>query len=75
MPNGLFTPKLIMEVAEAGEDSVITHEEFSGIMKTIASVFMGVAMMVFITMLIRGLIKGTGVKTKKIAGIPLPVLS
>ena len=62
-----------MEVAEAGEDSVITHEEFSGIMETIASVFIGVAMMAFIAMLIKGLVKGTGVKTKKIAGIPLPI--
>ena len=43
MPNGLFTPDLILEVAEAGEDSVITTQEFSNIIEVIAGVFMGVA--------------------------------
>ena len=77
MPNGLFTPGLIMEVAEAGEDSVITQEEFGSITSVITETFIGIAMAVFITMLLKGVLKDftkeTGITTKKIAGAIIPV--
>lgn len=78
MPNGLFTPELIIEVAEAGEDSVITKEEFSGIMEVITTIFLGVLTVVFVSMLVGALIKGftkeTGIKTKEIGGVIIPVM-
>lgn len=79
MPNGLFTPQLITEVAEAAEDSVITAEELGSIISVITSIFAGVMLAVFTTMLIRGVVKGftkeTGIKTKEVAGVPIPVYS
>ncbi len=72
MPNGLFTPELILEVVEAGEDSVITHEEFSGIMEVVITIFMGVAFAIFVGMLVRGITKGTKIKTKEVAGVIIP---
>ncbi|GAJ13108.1 unnamed protein product [marine sediment metagenome] len=41
MPNGLITPELVLQVAEAAEDYLITPTEFSEIMGTISSIFIG----------------------------------
>lgn len=66
MSSGLFTPGLVLEVAEAAEDSVITPAEFSSIISVITGIFMGVVVVVFIAMLTGGIFKGftkeTGVK-------------
>ncbi|GAI08173.1 unnamed protein product, partial [marine sediment metagenome] len=75
--NILITPELIMEVAEAGEDSVITKQEFSGIMEVMVSIFMGVMFAVFVGMLTRAITKAftkeTGIKTKKVGGVAIPI--
>lgn len=77
MPDGLFTPDLIVEVAEAVEDTVITQEEFSGIMGVVASIMIGVMFAVFVGMLVKGITKGftkeTGIETKEIAGVSIPI--
>ena len=77
MPNGLFTPKLITEVAEAAEDSVITAKEFSNIMGVVTSIFTGIMIAGFVGMLTGAIIKGftkeTGIKTKKVGGVPIPI--
>lgn len=77
MPNGLFTPELIIQVAEAGEDLVITPKEFGSIMGIITTIFIGIAIAGFVGMLMRsvakGFTEGTGIKTKEIAGIPIPI--
>lgn len=76
MPNGLFTHELVLEVAEATRDSVITAEELSSIMGVITGIFMGTMIAVFVGMLMKGIIKGfteeTGIKTRKIAGVLIP---
>ncbi len=41
MPDGLITPDLVLQVAEATEDYVVTPTEFSEIMGTISSIFIG----------------------------------
>ena len=41
MPDGLITPGLVLQVAEATEDYVVTSTEFSEIMGTITSIFIG----------------------------------
>ncbi len=75
MPNGIFTPELILEVAEAGEDAVVTAKELSGIMGVISILFAEIAISGFVGILIGTIAKGfteeTGSKTKKIAGIPV----
>lgn len=77
MPDGLFTPELVLEVAEATRDSIITAEELYSIMGVITGIFIGIMMAVFVSMLMKGITKGftkeTGVKTKEIAGIPVPM--
>ncbi len=66
MPDGLITPELVLQVAEAAEDYVITPSEFSSIMGTLTMIFMGVAAVVLGNILILPVIKGftkeTGVK-------------
>jgi len=69
----LFTPGLVIEVAEAVEDSVITTEELSSIMGVVTSIFMGIMLAVFVGMLMRTITKETGIKTKEIAGVPIPM--
>lgn len=77
MPNGLFTPTLIVEVVEAVEDYQITAEEFNSIILVITEIFAGVMLAVFVGMLIGGILKGftkeTKIKTEKIAGVPIPI--
>lgn len=55
-----------MEVAEAGEDAVITQEEFGSIITIITSIFSGVMIAVFVGILIKDMMeefaKETGVK-------------
>ena len=43
MPDGLITPELVLQVAEATEDYVVTPTEFSEIMGTMTSIFAGMA--------------------------------
>ena len=43
MPDGLITPGLVLQVAEAAKDYRITPTEFSEIMGTICSIFLGAA--------------------------------
>lgn len=77
MPNGLFTPQLITEVAEAAEDSVITAEELGSIISVITSIFAGLMLAGFVAMLIKGVVKDftkeTGIKTKEVVGVIIPV--
>ncbi len=78
MPNRLFTPGLIVEVAEAVEDSEITAKEFSIIMVVVTSIFLGIAIIslgnILTEPIMKGLTKETGVKTKKMAGVVIPIL-
>ncbi len=69
MPNGLFTPGLVLEVAEAAEDSVITPAEFSSIISVVTGIFMGAVVVVFIAMLIKPIFKGFTKET----GVKIPV--
>ncbi len=65
MPDGLITPELVLQVAEAAEDYVITSTEFSEIMGTISSIFTGVMIAGFVGMLI-GEITGSFTKEQGI---------
>lgn len=58
MPNGLITPGLVLEVAEATEDYVITQEEFLGLMETLMLVVTGIFAFSIITMLLSSITKG-----------------
>ena len=73
----LITPELVLQVAEAVEDYVITPAELSEIMSTITSIFAGVAVAGLIGMLTGAIIKGftkeTGIKVVEKGGIPVPV--
>lgn len=77
MPDGLITPGLVLEVAEAAKDYVITPQEFNDIMGTISTIFAGVAVAGFIGMLtgaiFRGFTKETRIKVKTVAGVPIPI--
>ena len=64
-----FNPELIMQVAEAGEDSVITPKEYSDILGTIAAIEVGVAMAFLIGMLMKGMMKDVTKET----GIKIPI--
>lgn len=57
MPDGLITPELVLQVAEATEDYRITATEFSEIMGTISSIVAGVFTVGAVGMLIAGLAK------------------
>ncbi|GAI20650.1 unnamed protein product [marine sediment metagenome] len=74
----LITPELVLQVAEATEDYVVTPTEFSEIMGTVTSIFVGVAVAGFVGMLTGAIIKRftkeTGVSAKKIAGVVIPIL-
>jgi len=78
LPSGLVTPELVLEVAEAVEDYQITTKEFSSIMGVITTIFTGIMTAVFVGMLIKPIVKGfteeTGIKTKKIAGVLVPIM-
>ena len=77
MPDGLITPELVLQVAEATEDYQVTPTEFSEIMGTVTSIFMGVAVAGFVGMLTGAIFKGftreTGIKMEKKAGVPIPI--
>lgn len=77
MTDGLFTPELIMEVAEAGENYQITAKEFSDIMVVITEIFAAIVIISLSAILtepiIRGFSKGTGIKVKEVAGVLIPV--
>ncbi|MBA7710840.1 hypothetical protein ES703_119788 [subsurface metagenome] len=74
----LITPKLVLQVAEAAEDYVITPAEFTEIMGTVTSIFAGVAVAGLIGMLtgaiVKGVTKETGIKVKEVAGVPIPIM-
>jgi len=77
MPDSLFTPNLIMEIAEATEDYQVTPSEFSQIMGSVTSIVAGFAITGMVGMLIRTIAKEFAEKTpfevKEVAGVPLPV--
>lgn len=77
MPDGLITPGLVLQVAEATEDYVVTPAEFSEIMGTVTTIFVGAAVAGLIGMLtgtiIKGFTKETGIKVEERAGVPIPV--
>ncbi len=77
MPDGLITPELVLQVAEAAEDYRITPTEFAEIMGTISTIFAGVAVAGFVGMLtgaiFRGFTRETGIKVVEKGGIPIPV--
>ncbi|MBA7506482.1 hypothetical protein ES706_05173 [subsurface metagenome] len=77
MPDGLLTPGLVLEVAEAAKDYVITPQEFNDIMGTVTGIFLGIATAGLVGMLIgsitEGFIKETGIKVKTVAGVPIPI--
>ena len=77
MPDGLITPELVLQVAEAAEDYVITPTELSEIMGTVISIFAGTAVAGLIGMLMGAIIKEftkeTGIKVVEKGGIPIPV--
>ncbi len=74
----LITPELVIEVAEAVEDYQITAQEFNSIITIITSIFMGVAIIslgaILTEPIIKGFTKETGFKTKKVAGVVIPVM-
>ena len=69
----LITPGLVIEVAEAVEDSVITAKELEGIIGAVIPIFIGIMLATFVGMLMRAITKETGIKTKEIAGVPIPM--
>jgi len=77
LPDGLLTPGLVLQVAEAAEDYRITPTELSEIMGTVTSIFAGVMIAGFVGMLtgavFKGFTKETGVKIEEKGGIPIPV--
>jgi len=77
MPNGLVTPDLIMEIAEATEDYQVTPSEFSQIMGTMTSIVAGFAITGMVGMLVKTIASEFAEKTpfevKEVAGVPLPV--
>ena len=66
MPDGLITPELVLQVAEATEDYQVTPTEFSEIMGTVTSICIGTAIVGLIGMLMGAMIKEftreTGIK-------------
>ena len=72
----LITPELVLQVAEATEDYVVTPTELSEIMGTVTSIFLGVAVAGFVGMLTGAILKGftreTGIKLREEMGIPIP---
>jgi len=77
LPDGLITPGLVLQVAEAAEDYVVTPAEFSEIMGTVTTIFAGVAVAGFIGILTGAIIKGftkeTGIRVKVESGVPILV--
>lgn len=77
MPNGLFTPKLVLQVAEAVEDNVVTPNELNEIIGTVTTIFAGVMLVGFVGMLTGTIYKGftreTGIKIEERGGVPIPV--
>jgi len=73
----LITPELVLQVAEATEDYVITPAEFSEIMGTVTTIFAGTTVAGLIGMLMAAIIKGftreTGIRVVEKGGIPIPV--
>ena len=78
MPDGLITPELVLQVAEAAEDYVITPQEFNSIMAVVTSIFMGVAIVGLHCILTEGIAKRftkeTGIKVEEKAGVPIPIM-
>jgi len=77
LSDGLLTPDLIMEIAEATEDYQVTPSEFSQIMSTMTSIVAGFAITGMVGMLVRTIAKEfaeeTPFEVKEVAGVPLPV--
>ena len=77
MPDGLITPELVLQVAEATEDYVVTPTEFSEIMGTVTSILAGVAVAGLTGMLMGVITKSftreTGIKIEEKAGVPIPI--
>lgn len=75
----LITPELVLQVAEAVEDYRVTPAEFTEIMGTVTSIFVGAAVAGLVGMLtgtmFRGFTRETEIKTKKIGGVPIPMYS
>ncbi|GAI87032.1 unnamed protein product, partial [marine sediment metagenome] len=77
LPDGLVTPELVLQVAEATQDYVVTQTEFSEIMGTVTSIFVGAAV-AGLTGMFLGAITGrftreTGIKIEEKAGVPIPI--
>lgn len=74
----MVTPGLILEVAEAVEDYQITAKEFNDIMVIVTSIFIGIAIVRFHTILTEPILKGfteeTGIKMEKKAGVLIPIM-
>lgn len=77
MADGLITPELVLQVAEAAKDYRITSAEFAGIMGSVTSIFAGMAIAGLTGMLLGVLGKRftmeTGIKLREEMGIPIPV--
>jgi len=77
LPDGLFTPSLVMEIAEATEDYQVTPSEFSQIMGTVTSIVAGFAMTGMVGMLTGSVFsafeKKTGYEVLDEYGLPIPV--
>ena len=77
MPDGLITPELVLQVAEATRDYVITPTEFTELIGTISSIFVGAfvfgAMGMLMGAFTKGFTKETGIKVKEKAGVLIPI--
>jgi len=77
LPDGLFAPALVMEIAEAAEDYQVTPSEFSQIMSTVTSIVAGFAITGLIGMLTGSVFsafeKKMGYEVLDEYGLPVPV--
>jgi len=77
LPDGLLTPSLVMEIAEATEDYRVTPSEFEQIMGTMTSIVAGFAITGMVGMLVKTITKEfarqTPFEVKEVGGMPLPV--
>lgn len=76
MANGLITPGLVLQVAEAAEDYQVTPTELSEIMGTVTSIFTGAAVAgligIFLGAITERFTRETGIKLREEMGIPIP---
>ena len=77
MPDGLITPELVLQVAEAAEDYRITPQELNSIMAAVTSIFLVVAVIglhgIFMGAMTKRFTEETGIKVKEKAGVPIPI--